>query len=394
MGESIHAQTTGIEEEETLETENLEEIEDTTPLSEEIKEEEVPSNETPEESARIALKELTERGESGEKSEEEEETSEPNKQEVKEEEVKETPEQLELEDDSSIAPPIGLKGRNKEWFNKIPQKSLKRNINELLHGMQASMTRATQAARAAETNANQFIETQKLFLDEIAEGGFKNGAEHYRALALSQRQLIDPKTRDQKFKAIGESLGYDMSSVVLSNGELNGHPDIANHPLIKQLVEESRQLKNGIAPILQSRQNGHNKIVQDVTSELESVIYDSDEDGNYKHPKLQDGQFFNAWKQRVSAFYGTSLGKTYREAGVNAYRVLDGKPPIHSETNPTRIPTDGKTKERAASAARSVRGSSFVPSSTRSKEDEVNPNETAEESARIVYENLRRGILE
>lgn len=402
MGPKLQNQ--GINEEEIVEGEELIE-----PQDGEVESDEPQEVESAEESAREALRELQEQAKAaGGEGEEEPEAepgqghdSEPVQEPVLAKENKSTKgkkiiEAEELEPEPGTEPPLRFKAHEKEWFAKIQHKGLKRSINRSFSEMESLMTRTTQEAAKREKEAGSIIEAVRPYVDQFTAINVPV-AQGIAQLCLVQKKLTDtsnPKQQRETLLAIARDIGVDLNASEESQG--GEIPDISNHPVVRQLIEQNNRLQEMVEPIYnQNKQTSEARISEEsakILSELEGVQHEADAYGNYKRRELvEDADFLERWKAQTKALNGTAFGKTWADAGKNAYRILKGQAPMESsQLNQSRIPAaNNNNKHRVASNVISVRGRSAPLSSTTREMVDVPSNETPLQSAMAALADLQ-----
>lgn len=364
--------------------------------------------ESHEESVREALKELSQQESDGSSGEGESEELEPQPAEKGLGQAKSSKGQasenstVEFEEiDPELLPPERLKAHEKTWFEKIPQKGLKKAIHRTIKELEGTTTRANQEAARVTKEASSVLEAVKPYHDQFTERGMTT-AQGIAALCLAQKRLTDPSTKDdvyvslgvdikptkQAWLRLGNKLGYSSGS---SDADRAEAPEISNHPDIVALKNENRRLREMVEPEYNARKQATERSFQEqyssTLSELESVQNEIDVNGNYKYPELlTSASFLESWKPLVSALVRNER-LSYRDAAVEAYRRMKGF--SSSQRNQAKLPASNNNK--AISAAVSVRGRSSSTGYMPRESPDVSPGETPEQSARAALAELMRG---
>lgn len=356
------------------------------------------AEESPEESARLALIELQEgnenaEGDSSPAAEEDSERAPENAQSnvVREAQTPETqlPEP-EAEDPADFEPPSRLSAKERQLFNKMP-KQLRPAVARMFKDVQAQQTKWNQEYSRATNDAKHILETVRPYYvsnPAYAEAGITE-AGFISALVAAHQRLTDPKTDRQTIEKLAKDRGYQIKFVGEDGQEVSGttsaQQDITQHPQFKALQQQQNQLLQ----IVQGERT--QKVTEPIIAEWRQIADQKDSSGRWVHPEMQQNEFWVQARPLISHLAQTGL--SYSEALKRAYYSLTGKQPL-TQNQATRPPAASNTQSRAVSAAVSVRGRAAPPAVTpRVNGIDVSANETPEQSAMIALEELRRGMV-
>lgn len=392
----------GNAEEPVLETETEVETEVETPETEE-KADENKEPESIEESIEAAIKEIREQEGAGEEGEEEKEAKpglvsesvpevkEPEPQPKKVGRPKKEGEQIDEED---IRPPEFLEPKHKALLTKLPDKELKKGLVNLVKHYEATKTRVTQAVAAERKEIASIIDAVKPYVDQFTERNL-TPSQGIGQLLVANKKLIntkDPETQVDEVVRIIQGCQIDPDAVYakLTGAETTKGTkkiDLSNDPIIKELREENKRLREIIEPVHNERKQSEDVVYKTTKEKLESVQLETDQDGNYIRPELaEDAEFLEIWKPLVSRFVKKE-GLDWDEAGKRAYQTLKGQ--AISKPNHAKIPTQNNLNRRSVSAATSVRGRTAPITNGVDTDDDVPAGETIEQSVMRAVQSLR-----
>lgn len=354
-----------------------------------------PIAETPQESARKALEELQSAKQSdgdssqeapNEKQQLEGQTNEPKK--------RGRPPLPKVDaNDPEMRPPLRFDLQAKEAFNKAPPQ-VRKAIHKAVRDLEAMSTRATQEASKHANEARHIVEAVRPYLlahPELAERGITESV-FVSGLVAAHQKLISPETKEKTFIELAHSTGNAHLLRDDAGQSASSQPDIANHPVVQQLIEQNKRLQQMIEPgynrAQQAQRSEEERLVDSITAELSAVQNETDAYGNYVYPELHDEAFVKKWNPLVSALVGTA-GKSYADAAKQAVLILRSKPEAN-QVNQAKSPA----RNIAVSAASNIRGRSIsgVAATNKLETESIPRNESPAESAMRALEELRRGL--
>lgn len=347
---------------------------------------ETEKDETPEESARIALRELqAEANTEGNTAAEESDTSGTTEQPTQAKVDPAQPKKPEIEavDPLDLEPPARLSAKEKALFNKFP-KAFKPAVARMFKEHQSSHSKLQSEYNKAATEARHVVEAVRPYYTrtpELAAAGITESA-FISALVGAHQKLTDPKTDKATISKLAADRGYKIK-FVQQNGEeeteSNPQPvaNIADHPQFSALQNQIHQLTSMI------QGERANAIAAPIEAEWESIRSQKDLSGRYLYPEMHDKAFWDEASPLITAL--TNKGVSHGDALKRVHYAITGRVIRPSATN-------NNQNSRANSAAISVRGRSAPPVTQHINGIEIGANETPEQSARIALEELRRGM--
>lgn len=331
----------------------------------ETNEPEVNKDETPSETVKRALEELQNDGD-GDTQEAKEPASEVEKQANPKDTTKPVKGKKDLEFDPELLAPDRFNAEQKELFNKIPYKGLKKALHKTVRDLQAVATKDA-----------DIVTKQKEFYSGI-EKAIKPHVDTWAQMKLSPdeaiRELIgtqnlltksfedgrpDMATRERTLRQVAAGCGIDLRKLA-GGGENNGAPNAhADNSEIKSLKDEILQLRQQINPVAshyqQSLKSQQDQATESVIAELNAVKNEMDSSGKYLRPSLHDDAFIDRAGPLVQATLKTFPGISYGDALKKAHDTMIGNLQMSNQTKPI---AGNNINTRAINAAVSVRGKS------------------------------------
>ena len=378
----------------------LDETLDNEPEQTETDTDEVNADETPEESARLAIEELQKAGGDGEESAPEEEKTEalpasqdPTKLNSKPDSKKSS--EPEPNFDRELEPPERLTPEEKAIF-KRSSPAMKRVLHRVVKSLESGHSKALSADRAELSQKTQKYRDLDAILDPYRPELIARG--HNEVSAISEllkihKGLSDPQTRFKTYEDLGRQIGYTGN---VGNTSTDGATDISTHPHVKQLEEKINQLQKAVEPIHNNFRQAHESQAQQVNEGLRrnyvAVAEELDNQGRLLYPKLsQESSYFDKVRPLVVALMQSDPDLMFQEALKEAYNRTE-KRNGYLHQNQAR-PSPRTNNNNRTTPPLSVRGKTTSVSDLSSYDDEeINPNETPEQSARIAIERLQRGV--
>lgn len=369
------------------------EAETETPESGEVEHESV------EDSVRLAIEEL--KNEAGEENQEEgapEIASEPSQDTTKPGEVAKPGQPETPEADPELNPPERLNAQEKAIF-KRSSPAMKRIFHRAIKDLESRSHKAFHTEKAAiETKAAKYRA-----LDDIIDPYLPTFAKigHTKESAIAElleihKGLSNPTTRKAEFEKLGNRIGYDWTQRGGTQTEGQENDPIAGHPLVKQLIDENKELRKKIDPVYNQVQNQTNQVqqsaIQNMNQQFAAVGQEVDSLGRLAYPKLtQDPAYFERLRPLVVGLMQSDPDLDFGSALKEAYNRTEKRNGYLTNQNPAK-PSPQKQTNRIISPPLSVRGKTASVSDLPAYDDDVKPGETPEESARIAVERLSRGV--
>lgn len=378
----------------------LDETLDVEPEQTETDTDEVNADETPEESARLAIEELQKAGGDGEESAPEEEKAEtlPASQDTTKLSLKpdsKKSSEPEINFDKELEPPERLTPEEKAIF-KRSSPAMKRVLHRVVKDIESRSHRALNADRAEISQKVQKYRDLDAILDPYRPELIARG--HNEASAISEllkihKGLSDPQTRFKTYEDLGRQIGYTGN---VGNTSTDGATDISSHPYVKQLEEKFNQLQKTVEPIhnnfRQAQESQLSQANERLRSQYVQVAEELDNQGRLLYPKLsQESDYFEKVRPLVIALWSLDKNREFGDVLKEVYDRAENRSSYLTK-NQAR-PSPRTNNNNRTTPPLSVRGKTTSVSDLSSYDDEeINPNETPEQSARIAIERLQRGV--
>ena len=353
----------------------------------ELATEEIPEDETPEQSARAALKEIEQEAKkTRDTSTEASPDTATNTSGTGKEQQHQQQGANEQVAAADVAPPQRLSVLEKEIFNKMP-KRLRVSVARMFRDHEAHFTKTQTEVQREYQESRGIREAVAPFATDFAERGFTL-PQGIAALCAAQRKLTDPKTSKQTYLALGRDLGINFEELL--NGDSNktqANYDISSDPKFQALQSELNALKAERATALRSKEQ---QDIEETVQQFETVVNETDAAGRYKYPELHDGSVLKSLEPLVSGFLMTIPNITPAQALKRAWHEYKGIPmPTGNQQAPNQARLQAAS--RVVSPV-SVRGRTAPSTNGTTQEVPIGKNETPEQSARIALEELMRGV--
>lgn len=358
-------QTEAVENEETNESE--------------VKDDVINKDETADETVARALKELQDEGDGGDGGENEvsetenEVDNEPAKEEIK----TKGKGKKEPKFDADLVAPERFNAEQKELFNKIPYKGLKKAIHKTVRELQSMATKDKEAVDRDRDYYSGIHRAIKPHLDEwgkmnlSAEGAIVEliGTQNSLTKNLENGQP-DLNTRKRTLIAIAKNIG--LGGIIKSddsNAQNGSSAPAVENEEIKSLRAELLQLRQSINPVTshyeQSLQSQKTQANASLTAEFNGVKNEMDANGKYRYPGLHDDAIIQKIQEGslIQAFVKTFPGISYSDALKKAHDTVTGSSGNLSQTNQIKPIANEEINKRAINANVSVRGKSAPASS-------------------------------
>lgn len=354
-------------------------------------------HETPEESARAALRELQEGiASQGNEDAAHEDTGADDAgvgeapKVVREAEAAQKPEAPEEIDPLDLEPPARLSPKERAIFNKLP-KAFRPSVARMFKEHQASEVKRANEYANATRESRHVLEAVRPYYNanpELAESGITEGA-FVAALVGAHQKLTNPKTAKQTIAKIAADSGHKIKFVnddgeeIKEGGSQGSLSDISQHPNFIALQNQFHQL--------QSLVHGEraSAAASPIVSEFEAVRCQKDSAGRFLYPEMHENSFWEQARPLISQLTGQGIPPG--EALKRAHYSLTGRIPSTPANRPH--PQNQNIQNRAVTAGISVRGRTAPPGNQIPNGIDVSKHETPEQSARIALEELRRGMI-
>lgn len=357
------------------------------------------TDETQEESVRLALQDLQEgNGESdGNQSETVEESS-PENDGVAQEQVAE-PEKQSIDeiDPDDYKAPSRLTAREKKLFNKMP-KEVRPAVARMFKEHQSNESRRQAEHSRVQKDSERMVEAVRpyyakntIFAEHgVTESGFVAMLVAGHQNMTSDEVMANGEKKDWvALELAAKSRGYRIARVDETGKVVDGTSSgKVVDPEVLRLRNEVHSLKTESNS---ARDHRDNQAAASISSEWREIQAQNGPDGNAAYPELRTETF---WK-KASPFAINLIateGIPAKEALRRAYVVITGKDfrQIQSQAKPAS--NNSNNTNRAITANGSVRGNTSNAILSSQSHRAVGANESAEDSVRIALEELQRGI--
>jgi len=379
--ETLNSNSESEHEEVTLNAEQEEGVQEAQEVSEETT-----SLDNPEDDVRAAYELLSEGAKEEDQAKQADEQSEKREARAKlfgkKSDTKESkPDKEEHQPNTEVTIPVGLDSDERADFVKLPP-SQQKAVKRILDSAAAKFTRTQQQLKESLEESEDVI---KAIRPHMRAWGLKGVTPAQVITQLAHAQNVLTENREEALIQLANEADIDLAELAKKQrGETGNVADIEMHPKFRALQEQLNSINNRLQQVDQQQ---NSQAVESKAAEVRRFAAEKDAFGSQKYPRLQDGEFFQRWKQLV-----IKLGEITPEAEFSsrletAYRTLAPNDFIPS-TTPTRLPsTNGKDAiARARAANVSVRGAGGL--SEISNIDTRQIPDSAEATARMAYEML------
>lgn len=363
--------------------EEIEVTEETTEVVEGEATEAVEAKESPEDSVRRAIEELTQEPE--EKAAETETESQETETETESEEVEDDAQVTAQAASDKFEPPTRWTVEAKEWFNKQP-KEYQKEIVRQNRDFESHTTKLWQEINRQKSRYDGIDQIIKKYGEEWNLKGVADVAAIAELAATEQQLRKDPEgTIARLIKALRVDPEKLLGKV---SGKSEGAASNQASPEVLALRQELEEIKNwrqGIA------NQSSNQAAESVAAEVRSVQNLTDSSGRYLYPQLHDSAFLEQVKPFVVRAKEAQPGISWSEAtkrGYFALQSINGSPSLQQQTKlPAQIPNTNKSRARLVSVAGQSSGGSALSGASM---DDVKVPRSAEDTARLVINMLKR----
>lgn len=291
-----------------------------------------------------------------------------------------------LKEESEIAIPVGLDEEARQEFPSLPPRQ-QRSIKKIVENMQAKFTKTQTELRQSLDESEDVI---KAIRPHMRKWGVRGMSPAQVITQLANAQEILTENRAEALIQLANEADIDLAELAKQQrGEVQegSQFNIEQHPKFKALQEKVDSFNNRFQ---QADQQQNNQVIESKASEVRRFAAERDALGGQKYQRLSDANFFQRWKQLVVRLGEITPEAEFSQRLETAYRTLAPNDFIPS-TSPTRLPA-GNGKEaiaRAKAANVSLRGSSGLSDFSQLETKQI--PESAEETARMVYQALLNG---
>ena len=341
-------------------------------------------DETPEESTRLALKEL-QKGIKAKGDQIEENTDTSGAAEQTTEAPKSEEQTQEVVDPLDFEPPARLTTKEKNIFNKLP-KSFKPAVARMFKEHQAALTRSQTEYSRALNETRHILEAVRPYYTqtpELAEAGITESG-LVAALIGAHQKLTNRETVKPTITKIAADMGLKVKFVDDDGNDIkdSSTPNFSNinqHPDFIALQNKLTQLTNAY------ESERANALAEPIVREFEAIRSQKDSSGRYLYPEMHQETFWEQARPLINQL--VAQGLSHGEASKRAHFAITGR------LVDSRPSSNNSAQNRAISAGVSVRGRTTPTVTQQLQTTEIGENETPEQSARIVLEELRRGMI-